>query len=92
VDEAFGVAGVGVAEGVVAAGGELVDLTMMDGRRGEEGDATVAVLVVVPGEELAEEGQGVLEGREAAGEVGGVLEVLEVGLDVGVVVADAGDG
>lgn len=90
VDEAFGVKGVGEGEGVVADCGELFDAAVVDRRRGEEGEATVAVLVVVPGEELAQEGESVGEAREAVGEVGAVLEVLELGLGEGVVVADAG--
>ncbi len=40
----------------------------------------VAVLVVVPGEEFAAEGEGLGEGREAVGEVRAVLEVFEEGL------------
>ncbi len=47
----------------------------------------VAVLVVVPGEELAAEGEGLGEGREAVGEVRAVLEVLEEGLGMWVVCA-----
>ena len=47
----------------------------------------MAVLVVLPGEEFAEEGEGVVEGREAVGEVGAVLEVLELGFGMWVVCA-----
>ena len=47
VDEALWVKRVGAGEGVVADGGELLDLATVDRRRGEERKAAVAVLVVV---------------------------------------------
>ena len=50
MDEALRVEGAG--EGVVAGGGELLDLAVVDGRWGKEGEAAVAVLAVVPGEEF----------------------------------------
>lgn len=50
----------------------------------------MTVLVVVPGEEFAAEGAGVVEGGEALREVGAVLEVLKLRLGEGIVVADAG--
>jgi hypothetical protein len=70
------VKGVGVGEGVVADGGELLDAAEVDRRRGEEGETAVTVLAVVPGEEFAAEGERVGEGRKAVGEVRAVLEVL----------------
>ena len=76
VDEALRVKGVGAGEGVVADGGELLDLAVVDGGGGEEGEAAVAMPAVVPGEEFAAEGEGVGEGREAVGEMRAVLEVM----------------
>ncbi len=58
---------------------------VMDGVGGHEADAGVAVLVVVPGEELAAERSGVLDRVEAGGEAGPVLQRLELRLGVGVV-------
>ena len=55
-------------------------------------DAGVAVLVVVPAEEPAAEGAGVLDGAEAVGEVGPVLEGLELALGERVVVASSAAG
>ena len=49
----------------------------MHGLGGEQADAAMAVLVVVPGEELAAEVAGLLDGIEAVRKVGTVLERLE---------------
>ena len=46
------------------------------------------MLVVVPAEEGAAEGPGVLQGAESVREAGVVFERLELGLRVGIVVAD----
>ena len=66
----------------------------MDVGGGVQAEPAVAVLVVVPGEEVLAVGAGVLDRGEAAGEVGPVLEGLELRLGVGVVVGDvrAGSG
>ena len=57
-------------------------------RRGHEADAGVAMLVVVPGEELARMRSGVLEAPEACGELGPVLEGFELRLRERIVVRD----
>ena len=57
-------------------GGETVVHVM----RGEEAEADVVLLAVVPGEEVAAEAARVFESPEALGEVRAVLERLELGL------------
>jgi hypothetical protein len=78
----------GAVEDLLASGLVLSDEAVVDDEGGEEGDAGVKVVVVVPVEEGAAMGPGGLEGGEAVGEVGPVLDGLEEGLGVGVVVAD----
>ena len=65
---------------------------VVDGLRCEVADAAVAVSGVVPEEELAAEGKGVVEAAEAVRVAGVVLECLEVALREGVVVRDVGTG
>ena len=69
-------------------------MSVVDVGGGVQAEAAVAVVVVVPGEELLAVGSGGLDRGEAAGEAGPVLEGLELGFGVGVVVADvrAGSG
>ena len=68
----------------------LVGTALMDVARGEVGDATVAVLGVVPGEEAAAENDGVIDDDELARERRMLLHRLEVRLREWVVVADLG--
>jgi hypothetical protein len=75
-DEAFGVSVVGGVEGDGALAADLFRGAEVDRRRGVEPDAGVAVLTVVPSEELDAEGSGVVDAGEAGGEVlpaGGVV-------------------
>lgn len=78
----------GVLPVVDDPGGEAV----VDGGRGQVADAAVAVLGVVPGEELAAEGQGIVEAAEAVGVAGVVFQGLESALGEGVIVRDVGAG
>ena len=64
----------------------LLCAPVVHGGRGHEADPRVAVLMVVPGEELAAEGARFLDGGEAGGEGGPVLERFELCLRVGVVI------
>jgi hypothetical protein len=57
---------------------------------GVQAEAAVAVLVVVPAEEVLAVRPGGLDRGEAAGEAGPVFQGLELGLGVGVVVALTG--
>ena len=57
----------------------------VDGGRGHQPDPGVPVVMVVPPEELAAVGAGVLDVVEPLGELGPVLQGLEVRLRVGVV-------
>jgi hypothetical protein len=61
---------------------------IMDGGRRHQADAAVAVLVVVPAEELLAVSAGVLDRAEAIGEVGSVLESFELRLGVRIVIRD----
>jgi hypothetical protein len=69
-------------------GDTLIGEAVVDVVRGQEADAAVTVLVVVPVEERAAVGAAVLGGSEALGKVGPVLERLELGLGEWVVVRD----
>ena len=60
---------------------------MVDVGGGVEADAGVAVLVVVPAEEAAAEGVGVLIAAEAVGELGAIFHGAELAFGVRVVVA-----
>ena len=59
----------------------------VNGGRGEQTQVPVAVVVVVPVDELAAAIEGVVVALEAIGEVGVALDRLELALGVGVVVA-----
>lgn len=63
---------------------------MVQMARGQEGNARLAGLVVVPGNEAQAAGAGVLQGAEAPGHVGTVLQRLELRLDEKVVVTGVG--
>lgn len=73
-DEALRVSGVGVGEDALALGEQVGGATVVDALRGEQPDAAVTMLGVVPGEEAPAEGASVLDRAEAAGEVGTALE------------------
>ena len=85
LDEAFGRRGVGGRKDAGAVGVDRFGASVMDGVGGHEADPGVAVLAVVPGEELATEAAGVLDRVEACGEAGPVFQRLELRLGVGVV-------
>jgi hypothetical protein len=75
-DEAFGMSGEGGVEGDGALAADLAGGAVVDRRGGVEPDAGVAVLAVVPGEEVDAEGSGVVDAGEAGGEflpAGGVV-------------------
>jgi hypothetical protein len=55
-------------------------MAVVDGRGGHQPDPGVAVLVVVPAEELAAERSGVLDRVEPGGEPGSVLQRFELRL------------
>jgi len=79
--------------GVQGSGAGLQDgrgAAIVDIFRGDEGDAAVAMLGVVPGEEPSTVCSGVLDRAEAFGEVRAILQGLELGLGERVVVADVG--
>ena len=67
-----------------------VGVAEMDLGGGEQGQAPVVVMEVVPVEESVAVSDGLVEAVELRGKVGPVLEGLEGGLTVGVVVADPG--
>src|SRR5450759_4551887 len=59
---------------------------MVDGGRSHQADSSVAVFVVVPGEELLAVSASVLDRAEAIGEVGSVLQGFELRLGVRIVI------
>ena len=91
-DEAFGVCGVGGIQGVLSQRQGVVGMSEVDRSRGEQGDAGVAVVVVVPSEKILAKGSGVLKRAEALGELRGVFQGLEVRLGVGIVGAGVRSG
>lgn len=88
--EAFGVSGMGLEQDAVAPLEYRLGAPVEDIRGGEVGDGAVAMLVVVPGEELPAPEQRVVEPGEAPRVAGVVLHGLELALGEGVVVADVG--
>ena len=65
---------------------------VVDGNRGQGADAAVAVLGVVPREELPAEGQGVVEAAEAVGVAGVDFQGLECAFGEEVIVRDVRRG
>ena len=78
--EAFGIAGIGRVENLLPLLDDLASPAVMQHLRGEQGDAAVMMLVVVPGEELLAKGAGIFDGAEALGEFRPVLEGFELAL------------
>ena len=87
-DEALGMAGIGGVEHVSARGVDGVGLVVVNHFRGEQSQARVPVLGVVPGKEVLAERTCLLDAVEASGKVRAVLERLELGFGVGIVVGD----
>jgi len=58
--------------------------------RGQQGDAAVVVLFVIPEEEILAKRPAVLDAAEAIRKLRAVLKGFEVGFRIGVVVADMG--
>ena len=87
--EALGMRGVCVGEDSSSRSDALVGEAVVDVVRGQEADAAVSMLAVVPVEKGAAMGAAVLRGAEALGKVGPVLERLELRLGERIVVRDA---
>ena len=81
-NEPLGPGGVGGVEDGAPGGVGLLGLAVVDGRRAHQADPGVAVLVVVPAEELAAERARVLDRVEPSGKARPVLERLELRLRV----------
>src|SRR3978361_848119 len=86
VDEALWVVAAGPIEGLLAHGVDGIHLAVMHLVRGHEADPGVMVVLVVPIEELAAEGLGILDAAEPAGKARLVLQGLEVAFGERVVV------
>ena len=84
VGEALGMRAVRDVEGGLTYGSNLGDAAVEDIGRCEQGEPCVMVVVVVPGEEVAEPRTPVEKASEAARVVGLVLHGLEAGLRQGV--------
>src|SRR5436190_23673113 len=89
VGEALGMRAVRDVEGGLTYGSNLGDAAVEDIGRCEQGEPCVMVVVVVPGEEVAEPRTPVEKASEAARVVGLVLHGLEAGLREWVVVGHA---
>src|SRR5271170_13084 len=87
-DEALGVRAVGVSQYQCPAGPHGRGSAVVNVGGGVQAEAAVAVLVVVPGEEVLAVRSCCLDRVEAAGEVRPVLEGLELAFRERVVVAD----
>ena len=84
--EAFWVGLVGLRQDVLTGGMNGVGLAVMHLVGGHQADADVMVILVIPGEEAAAEGPGILDAAEAPGELRLVFQGLEMRLREGVVV------
>ena len=89
-DEALGMGGVRGGEHAGARLDPLLGQPVVDVVGREQAEADVAVLGVVPGEEVLAVGARVLDRAEAVGEIGPVLERLELRLGERVVVRRRG--
>jgi hypothetical protein len=90
LDEAFGVGGVGRIENLCAVSADRVGAAVVDISGCVERDAGVAVLVLVPTEEVTARTVGVFEAAEPGREVGPVRQGADLALAVGFVVRAAG--
>ena len=86
--KALGMRGVSGGEDASSRSDALIGEAMVDVVRGQEADAAVSMLAVVPVEKGAAMGSTVLRGAEALGEVGPVFERLELRLGERIVVRD----
>lgn len=77
VDEAVWISVEGLVEDFLTGGMYFVCLPIMDLIRRHEADAEMMVVLVIPIEEGAAEGFGVLDAAEPFGELGLILEGLE---------------
>ena len=80
--EAFRVGLVCLRQDILTGGLDGVGLAVMHLVRGHQADADVMVILVVPGEEAAAEGPGILDTAEAPGELGLIFQgssLLSVG-------------
>ena len=84
--EAFRVGLVCLRQDVLTGGMDGVGLAVMHLVRGHQADTDVMVILVVPGEEAAAEGPGILDTAETSGELRLVFQSLELRLREGVVV------
>ncbi len=87
-DEALGMSGAGLAEHGLPAGDDLIGVTEVDLFGGQHGDAAMAVLGIIPTEERATEGLGLVLIPEPPGKRGMVLQGLELSLRERFVVGD----
>ena len=89
-DKAVRVPFVSLAEYGLALADDLVGTAIVQHLGGEEPNARVMVLGVVPRKEDLTEAAGVLEGAKALGEVGSVFQGLELAFRERVVIGDVG--
>ena len=88
--ESARVSSVGGVQGAGPLLEQLCSLAMVDGGRGHEADAGMAMLFVVPLEEALAVSAGFFDTAEAVGEVRAVLQGFELRLREGVIVGDVG--
>jgi hypothetical protein len=91
-DEAVRGFGEGLVEGVLSLVPDDVDLTVVDLIGGQEADADVMVISIVPAKEVAAERPGLLDGLEALRKLWLVFQGLELRFGERVVVGGMGAG
>ena len=89
-DEAVGMSSVSGVENDAAAVNGRSRQTMMNHCRRKKAQAGMAVMIVIPGEELLAERTGILERPKAFGEARPVFQSAEVAFRIRVVVGDMG--
>ena len=90
VDEAVRVGVEGYFEGLLSGGVDLVGLSVVDLVWRHQADSEMVVFGIVPLEEPAAEGLGVLDGAEAFGELGLIFAGFEQAFREGIVVRGVG--
>ena len=90
IDEAVWIGVEGDLEGAKTLGVDFVDASVVDLVWGHQADSKVVVFAVVPIEEAAAEGLGVLDGAESVGELGLVFTGFEEAFREGIVVGGVG--
>jgi hypothetical protein len=84
------VSDIGSRQDVLPGCGYRFSATIVEGLRGQQADAGMMVLTIIPREEGLAEGAGIFNRAKPLRELGAILQGLELRLGVGIVIAVVG--